>query len=262
MQVEASFDSTASSYDEQFTHSIIGTLQRNLVYRWLKEDLRGHQALNILEINCGTGADAIWLAARGHRVTATDISHSMIRVAQQKPAPAGNPEFKVAGFEALASHFAGEQFDLIFSNFAGLNCVNEETLAALNKTFASLLKPSGRLIIVMLGKHCLLEKLFFLARSQHDKINRRSRMNMAQLNEHSKQATWCYSPRELKKIFHAFDVSRVKPVGLFIPPSYLESIMKRSRYIVSLCKAFESVPGSWGMFSNYADHFYMVLKRK
>ena len=38
----------------------------------------------MLEINCGTGIDADWLAKKGHFVIASDISSKMIEIAKKK----------------------------------------------------------------------------------------------------------------------------------------------------------------------------------
>ena len=38
----------------------------------------------MLEINCGTGIDADWLAKKGHFVIASDISSKMIEIAKNK----------------------------------------------------------------------------------------------------------------------------------------------------------------------------------
>ena len=79
----ALFDSAAQYYDEAFTNTDIGTLQRTRVQNYLSSILPNN-SLNILELNCGTGADAIWFAKKGHKVLATDISEKMIEIAQLK----------------------------------------------------------------------------------------------------------------------------------------------------------------------------------
>lgn len=43
----------------------------------------------LLELGCGTGADAVWLAGRGFRVTAVDLSHEAVRRARRRAAEAG-----------------------------------------------------------------------------------------------------------------------------------------------------------------------------
>ena len=83
MTRSAPFDVLAETYDTGFVESRIGLAQRNISRKWLQPLLAGKTGLRILEINCGTGADAIWLAEQGHTVTATDASPAMIWQAQQ-----------------------------------------------------------------------------------------------------------------------------------------------------------------------------------
>src|SRR5688572_251600 len=44
---------------------------------------------HVLELGCGTGEDAIWLAQRGVHVTATDVSHAMLAETRRKVEQAG-----------------------------------------------------------------------------------------------------------------------------------------------------------------------------
>ena len=87
MPMAEPFDVAAASYDADFTETQLA--------RWLRETVQAHLATafgpgdHVLELGCGTGEDAIWLAQRGVRVTATDVSQSMLNVAQRKAAAAG-----------------------------------------------------------------------------------------------------------------------------------------------------------------------------
>ncbi len=123
--MEASFDKAAINYDETFTNSDIGKLQRDLVYEQLSKQLKSIH--NILEINCGTGEDAIWLSKQNFKVTATDISTKMIEEAKNK-ATLGNLNFEIADINLIATSFPNDNFDLIFSNFGGLNCLSKTEL--------------------------------------------------------------------------------------------------------------------------------------
>jgi SAM-dependent methyltransferase len=83
----APFDALADSYDATFTNSRIGLAQRNAVWREL--DITFGPGQRILEINCGSGVDAIHLASRGVKVLACDSSPRMIEVAGRRAAQAG-----------------------------------------------------------------------------------------------------------------------------------------------------------------------------
>ena len=78
------FDAMAAEYDTSFTHSLIGVRMRHAVWRRL--DARFQPNDHILELNCGTGEDAIHLAQRGLHILATDVSSTMLEVARAKAA--------------------------------------------------------------------------------------------------------------------------------------------------------------------------------
>ncbi|MEM7344793.1 MAG: hypothetical protein AAF485_11165, partial [Chloroflexota bacterium] len=59
------FDAFASDYDDDFTHSPLGQLLRPRVWHLLGKAFSSGQ--HALELTCGTGEDAVWLARRGAR---------------------------------------------------------------------------------------------------------------------------------------------------------------------------------------------------
>ena len=97
------FDAAAAGYDTSFTHAVIGKAQRKRVYELLADVLQKSAPQKILEVNCGTGEDAIWLAEQGFDVVATDLSEKMIGVAQNKSDMA-NPVFKTLDINELPKH--------------------------------------------------------------------------------------------------------------------------------------------------------------
>lgn len=250
------FDAVAVTYDADFTHSLTGRLQRQRVWYFLQRDLPPRKELDILEVNCGTGEDARWLAAQGHRVWATDISPEMIRQARSKSSE--SIAFEVCGFSAVRERFKDRKFDVVFSNFAGLNCVDGETLNQLQADFASLLKPGGKFIGVFLGKKPLIERWYFRLKGQKAKVRRRMRQASVTLADGVEQETWFYTVDELKEIFSAFEFVRSRPVGLFIPPSYMESWAKRNRAALSLLHSLERLFGGIQAYSDRGDHVYIV----
>ena len=70
----APFDGLAADYDRTFTASTIGQLMRAAV--WRRIDAVFQPGDRVLELNCGTGEDAVRLGARG--VKARRVPHDLI----------------------------------------------------------------------------------------------------------------------------------------------------------------------------------------
>ncbi len=83
--MKSDFDATASlQYDKEFTYTSIGKFQRNNVHSYLREILPENNPINILELNCGTGEDALFFLKNGHKVLATDLSEEMLHITKNK----------------------------------------------------------------------------------------------------------------------------------------------------------------------------------
>src|SRR3954471_3500438 len=78
----APFDAVAAGYDETFTSSIIGQAQRGAVWKELAKTFSAGE--RILEIGCGTGVDACFLAERGVEVVACDSSSQMVEMTARR----------------------------------------------------------------------------------------------------------------------------------------------------------------------------------
>jgi ubiquinone/menaquinone biosynthesis C-methylase UbiE len=260
MSVNATFDAIAANYDADFANSAVGRLQRASVYRFLEEIQVLEKKLFVLEINCGTGEDALWLAKNGNSVLATDASEEMINVAKQKVASLNLPDlqFQQAEFSALKVMYSQKKFDLIFSNFGGLNCIDETQFKHLMDDFYSLLKPEGKLIFVIMGRKCLWERLYFLFKgSRKSAFRRMSRIGIpAQLGNGAVQKTFYFSPSEIKSLVSLnFQVLKSKPIGLFLPPSYLDKFFNNKKPLLLFLYQLEKLFSRFSFLSNYADHY-------
>ncbi|MEE9349311.1 MAG: class I SAM-dependent methyltransferase [Flavobacteriaceae bacterium] len=162
------FDHIANKYDTDFTYSEIGKRQRKSVYKYLNKLPNN---LSVLELNCGTGEDAIWFANKGNTVLATDISLEMIKVGEAKVKGIDNIKFQQLDINILnkteilpvvqndktntniiltergTSDKESQKFDLIFSNFGGLNCLNATELKIFFANAKELLNLNGKLIL-------------------------------------------------------------------------------------------------------------------
>ncbi len=244
MNKPVAFDVLAADYDTHFSHSLTGEAQRTVSRAWLLKFLLYKGPLRILEINCGTGEDALWLSSLGHMVTATDQSARMIDEAERKNALSTqllNPRFVQCGFDELATSLAGEQFDLVFSNFAGLNCASPSALTKLNDTLQKLLTDEGCLAVVLFGKYCWWETCYYLLRAEGRSAFRRwkDEPEQVRLADGVYQPVFYYSVRRFTRQLSQFLLVEKRPVGLFIPPSYMEHLMRRNRRIFQLLVKLE-----------------------
>ncbi len=263
MHAPSPFDELAETYDDDFTSSAIGQLQRKRVWKYLLPLVNETgRPLNILEINCGTGADAMRLASMGHNIIATDASNAMIAKAKEKTSiDSVNIQFITCRFDQLGDHFAGQKFDLIFSNFGGLNCIDKKALGQLRDELGSLLTADGTLFFVVMGTYCMREIVHFGIRGKLKTAFRRlKRTNDLSVNGNS-MPVYYYSPATLNKAFSAaFRLLQKQPIGLFIPPSYLEKrYVADPNKLARLDKREEKFATPF--FAGLADHYCAIFKK-
>lgn len=281
----APFDAVAAAYDAEFTDSVIGQAQRRAVWRELDGAFRAGQ--RVLEINCGTGVDALHLARRGVEVLACDSSSRMIEVARQPLRRAvgallAAPELETdAGssglrtklgapvrFEVLATEEIGTlrgslaPFDGAFSNFAGLNCVDD--LEAVGRDLAALLKPGARMVLCLFGTRCVWETLWYLGRGQPRKAFRRLRSagGVARLGNGTTVRVRYPSVRALRRLFRPeFRLKAWKGVGVAVPPSYVEPLARRFPRGLALLVWMDRWVASLPLLRGLGDHVVLVFER-
>jgi len=233
-----------------------------LVYENLTELLKKNQPKNILEINCGTGEDAIWLAKQNYNVTATDISERMIAVAKAKTY-LNNLNFKQVDINSISNQLSDEKFDMILSNFGGLNCLSKSELEQFFKNATDLLTEKGQLVLVIMPKNTLWEQFYFLAKANFKDIFRRKKESIVANVDGESVKTYYHNPKELVNLTsNGFEVKQLKPIGFFIPPSYLESFFKDKPKLILILNGLEKKIKNQSFLSKYADHYFIALQKK
>lgn len=258
--MNASFDIAANTYDQSFTNSEIGKLQRNFVYRVVSKHL--HNTKKILEINCGTGEDAIWFAKKGFEVTATDISNEMIAVAKAKE-PFQNLNFIQTDINSISEQFFDQKFDTIFSNFGGLNCLTPTELENFLSSSKKMLSEKGKLILVIMPKNTLWEKVYFILKGKFKTAFRRTKKEVIANVDGTGVPTYYYNPKEIVHLTKTnFKCVELKPIGFFVPPSYLEPFFKKQKRFLQFLTTLENKIKSSSFLSKYADHYILILEKK
>lgn len=257
------FDSIASNYDDAFTNTAIGQLQRARVWHFVDKLLNNHNIRKVLELNCGTGEDALRLSQKVDKVHATDISGQMIAEAQQKAVHTSPTlSFQQLSIDDLDS--LDGAYDLIFSNFGGFNCLSPDQIKKLSFEAQRLLRPGGRMVAVIMARFCWWEFWYFLLKRQGSNVFRRRHKHAipAALDANNSIDTYYYNPREFYSLMaQHFKLERCDSVGYFLPPSYLEPFfVKRPRLLRFLNKLEYLVPkGSF--FSAASDHYILQLQK-
>jgi ubiquinone/menaquinone biosynthesis C-methylase UbiE len=143
-QVAAHWDRRAAHFDEDFGHSIRTAAERAAWDRILDLILPAGDALEALDIGCGTGFFSLELAFRGHRVTGVDFAPSMIAQARKKAAERqATIRYEEADAEQLP--FAAGSFDMAVSRHLLWTLPHPER--AMDE-WIRVLRPGARLIIV------------------------------------------------------------------------------------------------------------------
>lgn len=255
------FDRLAAQYDSLFTFSLVGRSQRDVV--WQRAAAAFEPGSRVLELNCGTGEDAMFLARRGVSVTACDASSQMIRRAKNRKmreAPDASIDFRVLPSEQLDELSNQPLFDGVFSNFSGLNCVAD--LPAVFHQLASLLRPGAKLLLCLSTPVCAWEILHYALRGNFQRAVRRCHgTSLVSFDDFSFRV---YYPtiRSLRGMFGpAFQLCSVTGVGVTVPPSYLESWVSRHGRLLDRLKRIDAAICEWPLFRVVGDHMLLQLER-
>lgn len=110
----------------------------------LVAELSGLTPGRALDVGCGEGADAIWLAQRGWTVTAIDVSEIAITRAREAAEAAGAAVRWIRG-DALRTSFPPRSFDLVSLQYPALpKAAGEDSVRALLAAIC----PGGTLLAV------------------------------------------------------------------------------------------------------------------
>lgn len=257
------FSAQAPVFDALYSGDGIIQYKRKRVRQHLQRWLAAGS--NILEINSGTGEDAIWLAQAGHRVHATDISEKMQQVLEEKVIASGLQDkisHELCSFTALDHLLYKGPYDMIFSNFAGLNCTAD--LDKVLTSFEALLKPGGVVTLVILPKFCAWEFLL-LFKGMLSTATRRLRAKKGAAAKIDDQTfrCWYYNPGYvISHLQHSYTLLKLEGLCTLVPPSYIEGFAKKHpRMFKKLAAAEDKLKERWP-WKYIGDYYIISLQKK
>ncbi len=189
---------------------------------------------HLLELNAGTGLDAVALVEHGYRVHATDIAPGMVAQMELKRAEMerkreeleldGRFTPQLCSFTELDKVEAGP-FDAIFSNFGGLNCVAD--LTAVTRHLPRLLKPGGVLTWVIMPPICPWE-LALLPRDWRVATRRLRRGGVVANVEGVQFHTFYFTPGQVQKALGpAFQTLELSGLSVVTPTADNDRFARR-----------------------------------
>lgn len=256
------FDLMAEHYDDRYTENPSMALMRRRVQQVTTRYLQAGDT--ILELGSGTGEDAIFLAERGCRVLATDCSRNMLNLIQQKSASKQLNHLircQQLDIHNVASlNEATESFDGVFSNFGGLNTVQD--LTALNTPLKSLLKPGGWFIACVMGRHCIWDWLVELVQLKFKNLTDRRNREGVVVSVGAYHVTCFFpSPAEFIDAFPGFEPLFGQALGLLFPPPRITGKFTRLQPLWTFLDILEQPISKLKLLQGCGDHFLLVLRR-
>lgn len=182
----------------------------------------------ILELNSGTGTDAVSLVKRGFHVHATDISPGMLaRLADkiERFELSQRLTYQSCSFAQL-DQVEGGPYDAIFSNLGGLNCIPD--LSPVIEQLPLVLRPGGIVTWVLMPPVCLWE-LALIVTGQFKQALRRlaPRGTIAHL-EGLYFPVYYFTPARVKAAFGSqYELMALEGLSVITPTTESKNLYKR-----------------------------------
>ncbi|MBD0284391.1 MAG: class I SAM-dependent methyltransferase [Flavisolibacter sp.] len=262
LKAAEAFSKQSTVFDEIYNEDTIIQYKRKRVREHVLALLPPNAS--ILELNAGTGEDALFFAQHGHRVHATDVAFGMQERLKQKLVDfpfRKNITLENCSFNHLARLENKGPYDLILSNFGGLNCTSEleEVLASLHP----LVKPGGWVTLVIISKFCLWETLL-LFKGKWKTATRRffSQKGRQSTIEGVSFKCWYYSPDRIVRYLQPhFQPEKLEGLCTLVPPSYMEGFaQKHPKLYQFLLQKEEKLKANWP-WNKIGDYFIISLKK-
>lgn len=261
-QSEKAFSLQSKVFDELYQNNSIIQYKRERVRAVVQQFAQKNGT--VLELNSGTGEDAVWFAQQGFKVHATDISAGMQDILKSKINSLALQEkvsTEIISFTNLMNLENRKEYDLIFSNFAGLNCTGE--LDKVLESFALLLKPQGVVVLTILPKFCLWEFLLLFKGKFKTAFRRFFSSKGATAHiEGTYFRCWYYNPSYIiKHLQKQFRVLTAEGLCTIVPPSYIEGFAEKRPKLFSFLKSTENKWKTRWPWKYIGDYYIIALKK-
>jgi len=256
--VDRAFSRQSIHFDEDDFSNPILREWRQRIYSHVDQYLKPYS--RILELNAGTGIDAIRFAQQGLTVHATDLSIGMIAKMREKISMASLTDkisVQQISFDQLDK--VEGKFDYVFSNFGGLNCIND--LVKVTRHLPKLLNEGAFITWVIMPRICPWE-MMWLFRGKFKEAFRRFKNEGAIAHlEGESFITYYHSFNKIKKAFGSqFALVKTEGLGVFSPPPSALHFIKKFPQANRLMDRIDESLGKKIPFSHWGDHLVITFK--
>jgi len=251
--VNRGFSKQSFTYDEADRSNVILQDLRRQVYQHVESFLKPKS--RILELNAGTGIDALYFVSKEHSVHATDLSDGMISSIRSKIAThetMGRLTCQQLSYEEL-KQVTKRDFDLVFSNFGGLNCIRD--LKNVAQHLPSLLRPQGYVVWVIMPPVSPWELAWFLKGDYKRAVRRLTPGGTRAHLEGEYFQTYYHSLSNVRSALGpSFKHVRSEALGLLSPPPHATAFVSKYPRMYKWLRRCDAVFKDAFPFNRWGDH--------
>ena len=206
-------------------------LEGNPIIAWMRATNRRELAAAfrtgsaLLEIGCGSGADAVFFAESGCRVAALDISDRMVTATRNR-AEAHGVGSSVCAFRGRLIDLSRQLSELPWAPFDGayanFSLTYEESLRSVSAIVHSLLRPRASFWFTLPNRFCITEPALAVLRGRPRAIFARFREPRWLMIRDTRVQVHAYSAAEVRRALAGrFEILDHRGLPVFMPPSRL-----------------------------------------
>jgi len=260
MNVRKAFGKQSSIFDEIYTTNPLTEYYRNIYRNEVNKNIGDNS--QILEINCGTGIDAVYFANMGHTILATDLSPDMLNILSEKIQNldlSNHIQTQVCSFHEL-SNLGGKKFDFILSGFGGLNCTDR--LNKVLEQFSVLLNENGKITLAVMPKVCPWE-ILMLFKGKFKTAFRRFKKKTPAHIEGEHFFCYYYNPGYIiKTLKKDFKLIGLKGVFITVPPEFIHNFVIKHPKLFLFLSRIERKICSIFPFTQWCDYYIITLQKR
>lgn len=257
--IAEAFSRTAEKYDAFADDHPNQSRMRNKVYAHIQRYIPAGS--RILELNAGTGTDAVELARRGYAIHATDIAPGMLKRLHDKVQKLNLSEqitYQQLSFTEL-DQVEGAPFDAVFSDLGGLNCIPD--LSPVIAQLPKVLRPNGLITWVLMPPVCLWEMAEIFRGHPRLAFRRFSRNGTRAHLEGLYFTVYYFTPRKVRQWFgQDYDCLALEGLSVLTPTAESKNFAKRHTLLYQALSWLDDRLASRGPWHGWSDFFIITMR--